>query len=198
MTARVTGDEYERIELRAHALLADVPLHDVWEVDLPGDGPRRTLVDLRDRVSLESLTATNAAVRFLFRLRSALGRLFGWDRVPASASDESYLQRLTAADRENSLVVPGTPEGPFRVLFVSPRESISEIQNPTVHAFSVFALVRRGSDYRLYLGVYVRPVGRITGGYMRLIDPFRRWIVYPAMLRAIRAAWTRGSAGGSG
>ena len=195
VSERANREEYERIDLRAHALLADVPLHDVWVVDLPGNGPRRTLVDLRELASLESLTSTNAAVRFLFRLRSRLGRLFGWDREPAGASEESYLQRLTAADREESLVAPGTPEGPFRVLFVSPRESIFEIRNPTVHAFSVFALVRRASDYRLYLGVYVRPVGRITGWYMRLIDPFRRLVIYPAMLRAIRAAWMREGAG---
>jgi hypothetical protein len=92
------------------------------------------------------------------------------------------------------LVTPGTLEGPFRVLFVSPREAISEIQNPTVHGFSVFALVERSSGYRLYWAIYVRPVGGITPWYMRLIDPFRRVIIYPAALRHIRAAWARGVA----
>jgi hypothetical protein len=188
---RVTPEEYERIDLRAHSLLADVPLHDVWRVELHGGGPGRTIVDLRALLSVENLTATNGAVRFLFGLRAWLGRVFGWDREPPQASRESFLQRLSAADRACSLVAPGTPEGPFRVLFVSPREAISEIQNPTVHAFSVFALVERSSGYRLYWGIYVRPVGRITSWYMRLIDPFRRVIIYPAVLRHIRAAWAR-------
>jgi hypothetical protein len=88
-------------------------------------------------------------------------------------------------------VAPGTREGPFRVLFVSPREAISEIQNATVHGFSVFALVEDSSGYRLYWAIYVLPVGRITSWYMRLIDPFRRVIIYPAMLRRIRAVWAR-------
>ena len=188
---RVTPEEYERIDLRAHTLLADVPLHDLWLVELPGGGPGRTIVDLRAFLSVESITAANAAVRFLFGLRAWLGRVFGWDREPPQASRESFLQRLSAADRECSLVAPGTPEGPFRVLFVSPREAISEIQNPTVHAFSVFALVERSSGYRLYWSIYVRPVGRITSWYMRLIDPFRRVIIYPAVMRHIRAAWAR-------
>ncbi len=61
-----------------------------------------------------------------------------------------------------------------------------------MHAFSVFALVEHSSGYRLYWGIYVRPVGRITSWYMRLIDPFRRIIIYPAVLRYIRAAWARG------
>jgi hypothetical protein len=75
------------------------------------------------------------------------------------------------------------------VLFVSPQEAIAEIQNRTVHAFSVFALVERSSSYLLYWAIYVRPVGRITWWYMRLIDPFRRVIIYPAALRHIRKAW---------
>jgi hypothetical protein len=25
--------------------------------------------------------------------------------------------------------------------------------------------------------------------YMGLIDPFRKWIIYPAMLKTIRATW---------
>ncbi len=188
---RATAEEYERVDLRAHSLLADVPLHDVWRVDLPRGGPDRTIVDLRAVVSLEDLSATNGAVRFLFGLRTVLGRVFGWDRELPQASRESFLQRLSAADRESSLVAPGTPEGPFRVLLVSPQEAISEIQNPTVHAFSVFALVERSPGYRLFWAIYVRPVGRITSLYMRLIDPFRRVIIYPAALRHIRAAWAR-------
>jgi len=189
----VTADEFERIELRAHSLLADVPLHDVWMVELSGGGPGRTLVDLRALLAVENLADSNAAVRFLFGLRARLGRIFGWDREPPQESRASFLQRLSAADRERSLVAPGTPEGAFRVLFVSPRESISEIRNSTVHAFSVFALVEGSSGYRLYWGIYVRPVGRITSWYMRLIDPFRRVIIYPAVLRTIRAAWARGA-----
>jgi hypothetical protein len=191
---RVAPEEYQQIHLRAHSLLTDVPLHDVWAVDLGGREPGRSILDLRSLLSAENLRATNPTVNLLFGLRTWLGRLFDWDREPPRASEESFLHRLSAADREASLVAPGTREGPFRVLFVSPRESIAEIQNSTVHAFSVFALLERPAAYRLYWAIYVQPVGRITGWYMRLIDPFRRAIIYPAILRHIRAAWSRGEA----
>lgn len=189
---RVTPQEYERIDLRAHALLTDVPLHDVWAVDLSGGGSERTILDLRALLSQAKLASTKPALRLLFGLRAWLGRVFGWDREPARSSEESFLHRLTPADRELSLVAPGTYEGPFRVLYVSPREAISEIQNATVHAFSVFALLERSSGHRLYWAIYVRPVGRITAWYMRLIDPFRRVVIYPAVLRYIRSAWSAG------
>jgi hypothetical protein len=26
---------------------------------------------------------------------------------------------------------------------------------------------------------------------MALIDPFRRWLIYPSLMRAVRAAWER-------
>src|SRR5215468_6961107 len=193
-SVRVEPEEFGRIDLRAHALLSDVPVHDVWAIDLHGGGPGRTMTDLRTLLSGEKLSAANAAVALLFAIRVRLGRAFGWDREPPRASQESFLHRLSPADREGSLVVPGTREGPFRVLYVSRQEAISEIQNPTVHAFSVFALVERSAGYRLYWAIYVRPVGRITSWYMRLIDPFRRIVIYPAVLRHIRAIWSRGTA----
>ena len=191
---RVNPKEFKRIPLRAHSLLSEVPLHDVWAIDLRGGGPGRTIVDLRALLSEAKLRAANPALNLFFGLRWWLGRVFGWDREPAQASEQSFLLRLSPSDQEASLVPPGTPEGPFRVLFVSPQESISEIQNSTVHGFSVFALIERSFGYRLYWGIYVRPVGRITAWYMRLIDPFRRVIIYPALLRYIKGAWSQGRA----
>ena len=189
---RVTPEEYNRIDLRAHALLAGVPLEDVWAVDLAGRRHRCTIDDVRGFFSLEQLRATNAVVNLLVTFRMWLGRVFDWDRTPARIHEESYLHRLSPADRAASLVPPGTADGPFRVLFVSPREAIAELHNSTVHGFSVLALVERPSGYRLYWGIHVLPVGRLTRFYMRLIDPFRRIIIYPAVLRHVRAAWARG------
>jgi Protein of unknown function (DUF2867) len=182
---RVTREEFERLDLRAHSLLAGIPLHDVWAVDIPrGDQPR-TIAELRRLMSLQNLATINPAVWVLFGLRRALGRVFGWDREPPRATETSLLHRLTPADREQSLVPPGTREGPFQVLFASNHEAILEIQNATVHGFSVVALVERPSCNRFYWGIYVRPVGRLTTWYMRLIDPFRRLIIYPAVLRHV-------------
>jgi hypothetical protein len=53
------------------------------------------------------------------------------------------------------------------------------------------ALVACARDYVLYLAIYVKPVGATTAAYMALIDPFRRFIVYPALIRNAEAAWAR-------
>lgn len=196
---RAAPGEYEALDLRAHSLLADVPLHDVWRADLEGGGPDRTVLDLREMLSLETLASVSTPVRLLFALRGVLGRAFDWDREPTLPSASTYLERLSPEEREHSLVTPGTPEGPFRALYASRDEAVAEIRNTTVHAFSVLALRPRAGGYRMHWAIYVRPVGRITGWYMRLIDPFRHWIVYPAVLRYVERAWAekygRGASG---
>ena len=92
-------------------------------------------------------------------------------------------------DRGGSLVEPGTSDPPFTVLYVRRDEAVGGIRNATVHAFSVLAMQRRFVDYRLYWAIYVRPVGRITAFYMALIGPFRRFIVYPSILRHVHRTW---------
>ena len=131
----------------------------------------------------------NSAVAFLFGLRFLLGRLFGWDRVSGRVEATSYLHRLDADDRARSQVAPGSPDGPFRVLYLFPNEALSEAQNATVHAFLCAVLEPRPAGYRLYWAVYVLPVSRLTPVYMSLIDPFRRWLVYPSILKRILSRW---------
>jgi len=181
--------EYSDLDLAAHGLLSDVPLHDVWFVDLPGGGAGRTVAEVRDLLGHQAVTRANPVVRALFALRAGLGRLFGWDDESTAATQPS----LDIGDelRARSLSASGAADGPFHLVYELERESLSEIRNRTVHAFLALALIPQGQGYRLYWAVYVAPVGRITALYMALIDPFRRWIVYPAILRSIRRGWDR-------
>ena len=59
-------------------------------------------------------------------------------------------------------------------------EQLFRIANRTVTAFLHVSL----ADRRPRLAVYVRPQGRLGQVYMRLIEPFRRWVIYPALLAA--------------
>ena len=176
--------EYRGLDLRVHQLLHDVPLYDVSVVDLPGGGAGRGIADVR---ALDSRAAPSPIMRALFGLRLVLGRLFRWDQAPIRLED-SLLSRLSASDRRDSEIAPGTREGSFLVLYRFPTETLSEIRNATVHGFICMALARTATGYRLYFAVYVLPVSWLTRPYLLAIQPFRR-ILYPAMLRRIRRAW---------
>ena len=189
MSMRVTPAEFRRVNLRCHSLLADVPLHDVWAIPLDGGGPGRTIRDAHAIMFGSRRATAKPAVRVLFRLRWALGRAFGWDDERNDPTALSYVHRLSEADRLQSEVRPGTREGPFRVLYVFANEALSELRNATMHGFMALALVPRQEGYTLYMGVYVTPVSRLTPLYMALIDPFRRYIVYPALCRDAQRSW---------
>ena len=189
--SRATVEEYRRLTLRAHSLLADVPVHDVWRVALPGGGPSRTMQDVRSVLQAARRSQPlSLPVRTLFRLRWLLGRVFRWDR-PVAEAGWSFRTRLSEADRRQSMVEPGTLDGPFAVLYVHPTEAVSEIRNRTVQAFLVLALKHVPDGYQLFWAIHVLPVSRWTKPYLALIDPFRRWLVYPSLLRRIHEAWSR-------
>jgi hypothetical protein len=158
-------------------------------VELPGGGLNRTLVDARAFMSAENLMSLTPVVRGLFQLRGWLGRGFRWDATTRTASSKSFIHRLSDEDRKQSLIEPGSPEGPFTVIYVHPFEAVSEVRNATVHAFSVLAFEPCASGYRLFWAIYVAPVSRLTALYMALIDPFRRVLIYPAVLRHVHQSW---------
>lgn len=182
---RASPAEYLSLELRAHELLRNVPLYDVSIVDLPGGGNGRSVADIR---ALQSAARPSRIVSAFFGLRRLLGRAFGWDRVQMRPED-SLLPRLSERDRTDSEIPPGTPDGPFRLLYQFPGEALSEIRNATVQGYVCLALAPVAAGYRLYFAVYVLPVSRLTRPYLMAIEPFRRFLVYPAMLGRIRRAW---------
>jgi hypothetical protein len=185
MTVRAAPEEYLNLELRAHQLLSDVPLYDVSVVDLPDGGEGRSLKDV---LHLQATTRRTPVERALYGVRHALGRAFGWDEV-RSLPQDSLVSRLSETDRRDSETTSGTPDGAFRIVYRFRNEQLSETRNATVQGYVCIALAPRSPGYRFYFAVYVIPVSWLTGPYLALIEPFRRFLLYPAMLRRLRNAW---------
>jgi hypothetical protein len=197
---QVSTQEFERLPLRAHTFLAGVPLHDVWYVDLPRWRAGLTLDDFLRTPSnckldtcgcskSSSLFTPSHLVRVLLDIRFFVGRFFSWDREPATPA--TFATRLIDTDCSRSLITPGTRDGLFRVIYRFENEQLLELINRTVHAAALSALVETATAYRFYLGIYVRSVSRFTPFYMALIDPLRKLIIYPSLLRSVRARWNQ-------
>jgi hypothetical protein len=189
--ARIRAREFLDLPLRVHSFLRDVPLHDVWVVDLPGGPEGITLQEFRSRSRAERTEEIPYATKALLQLRFLLGRVFRLDTPRPGEKAASYVSLLNEADRVASQVPPGSKDGIFDVVYVFQNEMLLEIINATVHAFSAQTLTRTSAGYRLYWAIYVKPVRWITPAYMALIDPFRRWIVYPQILDRVREQWIR-------
>ncbi len=194
---RIDPSEFRACPLRVHALLHDVPLEDVWAIRLAGGGAGRTIQDVR-AVFSAGAEAVPPLVKGLFRLRGRIGALFGWDQQRPAWNAESYAQRLSAADRAQSTAAPGTPDGRLSFLYRFENEQLSERRNATVHAFLSLSLRPTPGGYLAYLAVYVQPVHRFTRLYMKAIAPFRRLVVYPAIIQQVQRAWAERYGGESG
>ena len=194
---RIDPGEFRARPLRVHALLHDVPLEDAWAIPLTGGGAGRTIEDLR-AVMVAAREAAPPVVQGLFRLRGRIGALFGWDHRRPIWKAKSFADRLSPADRAQSLVTPGTPDGNFSLLYRFEDEQLSELRNATVHAFASLSIRPTPAGYLAYLGVFVQPVHRFTWLYMRAIAPFRRLVVYPAVIRTMQSAWAERYGGEGG
>jgi len=187
---QVPAREFERQPLRVHAFLAGVSLHDVWSIDLPRWRAGVTLDEFL-RATSNRLFTPSPLVRSLLDIRLFVGRIFGWEREPGITAWETFATRLSDADRSKSLAPDGTRDGFFRVVYRFENEQLVELINRTAHAAALSALIEAANGYRFYFAVYVRRVGRFTPLYMALIDPFRKLIVYPSLLRSVRASWNQ-------
>src|SRR2546430_908748 len=185
---QISKQEFERLPLRVHEFLAGVPLHDVWAIDLPRARSGITLDEFL-RMTSSCLLTPPPIVRMFLNIRLFVGRLLGWDREPSANACEPFATRLTSADRSTSLAPAGTCKGLFRVVYCFENEQLLELVNRTAHAAALSALVETANAYHFYFAVYVRNVSRFTPLYMSLIDPFRKHIVCPSLLRSVRATW---------
>jgi hypothetical protein len=186
---RESADAFRRLPLAVHSVLHDVPLHDVTVVDLPNGGPGRTLADVRAFLPGGGHAPANGPTRALFRLRLAIGRVLGWDAPKASRASDSYRQRIPEDVQKRSVVQTSGEAQTFDRLYELDHEALLEVHNATVHAFLAIALLPMATGYRMYWAVYVKPVSRFTALYMAVIEPFRRFIVYPSLLRSVQEAW---------
>ena len=185
---RISALEFERLPLRVHGFLTGVPLHDVWAVDLPRIRPGITLDEFL-RTGGARPYRLSLVVRALLSIRLCIGWLLGWDREPTETGWESFAKRLTTTDHSKSLVPASTRDGLFRVVYRFENEQLLEVINRTAHAAAFSALVEMANTYRFYFAVYVCSVSSFSPIYMALIDPFRKLIVYPSLLRGVRASW---------
>jgi len=195
-SARLPDTAHTSRPWRIHEVARGFPLEDVWALPTPGgpaDFPR--LVHDLPRL-LAASGRQSRVVAALFAIRWALGRVLGWDRADAGLDTRvpSLRARLPAdlRDASSEQVLPR-----FTSLYLLDDEWAAEIANRTVHGvIHVGWVVDERGRHRGQMAVYARPNGLLGSVYMAAITPFRRLLVYPAMLRQVERGWQRDDGGG--
>ena len=182
---KLPDSAHESRPWRIHELTPDFDLEDVWLV--PGELPPERFPRFIELIAeTDPAESSSLPVRLLFRLRWALGSLFGWDRESTGVGErvaslgERLPADLRAADRG-----PGLSGAPFAPLYLLDDEYAAEIANETVHGVMHFGLVEVAGVPRVQMAVLVKPNGLLGRAYMQAIKPFRYLVVYPRMLEQL-------------
>jgi hypothetical protein len=187
MPRRLPNSAHATRPWRIHALTPDFDLEDVWQLDTPGgpdDFPRFVEVVTRG----DPQRRAPAAVRALWVVRMAAGKLLRWD-----TPDSGVGARVASLRERLPEDLRGTPRVRARMfdsLYLLDDEWAGEIANKTVHGLLHLGWVPDGQGgYHAQLAVLVKPNGLLGAAYMAAIRPFRHWIVYPPALRQIEGSW---------
>ena len=177
---------------RIHELTGGFDLEDVWALPTPGgpdDFPR--LVALLANPGRAGGDRARAA-RMLWATRIWIGALLGWD-----GEDQGIGARVPSLRGRMPADLRAAPTGPplarpeFRPLYLLDDEYAAEIANRTVHGVLHvgWAPDADGGGFHGEMAVYVKPEGLLGHAYLAAIRPFRRLVVYPAMLRHVGERW---------
>ncbi|UCC73431.1 MAG: DUF2867 domain-containing protein [Gemmatimonadota bacterium] len=191
---RLAPAEFQVKDFRVNSFLADVPLHDVWVFQLRGGSAGLTLRDAQEILSSQSPFDANTTVAVLVGLRMFLGGVLAWDDERHFDTSASYVNRLTDDDRTRTLEQPGAGSDLFKTVYTFENESLAEMMNRTAHAFFCIAMEPASDGYTMYWAIYVSETSALTPVYMAIIDPFRRYIVYPAIVDSVERTWARAHA----
>ena len=169
---------------RIHELTRDFRLEDVWALPTPG-GPDDLPRLVQQFASGDPSRSSSTAVRTLFAIRWRIGALLGWDGPRAPT-----LRDRLPADLRDGPAGPRFEALPFTSLYLTGDEWAAEIANRTMRGVMHIGWVPdHTGSYRGEMAVYVQPNGRFGTAYMAAIAPFRRSIVYPAMLHEMGRRW---------
>jgi hypothetical protein len=192
---RLPNAAHESGPWRIREIAPDFTLEDVWA--LPAYGGAEDFQALLELMASGDPTSTHSLpTRVLWRIRSLLGSLFGWDdatgTLPIPGTTETSLADRLPDELRGTTGDLDFDSLPFEPVYRTDNEFAAEVSNQTVHGVMHLAWVDQGDGrYQGQMAVYVKPRGPLGLGYMKLIAPFRHLIVYPALLRQIERRWAR-------
>ncbi len=173
----------------------DFELVDAWDLEIAGSRPDApTLFEVVAK-ELGGAKSSGRLTSALFALRGVVANLFGWDEetncLPIPGCQEASLR-----DRCEQVGIdpPAMRDdvGFFRVVYITKAEYALETSNRLLHAvMHVGWAPAEGDQYAAQMGVWVKYRTRMGRVYLAAIAPGRHWVVYPALMRRLGAAWER-------
>ena len=191
--AQIDVSKHMQHPWRAHALLRDFEIEDVWRLPITLTADQSAAL-VRGRL-LGSLADIQhqGLPGFLFKIRIFVGNVLGWNDEPeteVALRPGSLRERYAKAEGLTAEQLPKLTGAQFAPVYLLENEFLDEIENATVQAALHLGRVPiNDSDFTMQMTIYVKPKGLFGRTYMAAIKPFRHWIVYPAIMRLVEKRW---------
>ncbi len=183
---------------RIREIVSDFEIVDVWALPAQGGASDfRTLVEIV--AAVDPTNVGSAPARVLWRFRERLGEWLDGDSglQPIPGTNETSLASRLPDGLRNTAAEVHFEALPFTSLYLTDVEFASEFSNQTMHGVLHVAWVRQSEGhYRGQMAIYVKTRGLLGKTYKALVMPFRRWLLYPAILRHFERAWSNRAAHG--
>jgi hypothetical protein len=180
----------------------DFNLWDVWEIPIEADNSTNENFQSFYTTIVGAFTKMQANISLaslLFTLRYWLGKILPLDKnintLPIPGCLETTVKsRLNEQDiatsKAGKAIKDNKSDLEFRPVYLYDNESLHELSNDTVHALVHFGWINKNDNgYTATMAIYVKPRGIYGRVYLKLIEPFRHHIVYPAMMKMIKEQW---------
>jgi hypothetical protein len=187
---RIPNSEFTERPWRIHELADDFQVEDVWSLPTPG-GPDELSRFARGFTAPSTNEIADKATSALFAIRWRLGKIFGWDKEDEGVKNRvASLRERLPDDLANGDRGPDFSDVPFRSVYMTDTEWVSELANRTVHALMHVGWVADGEGvYHAQMTALAKPNGAFGRLYMASIKPIRYTIVYPQLVRSIGKNW---------
>ncbi|HEY9207287.1 MAG TPA: DUF2867 domain-containing protein [Candidatus Methanoperedens sp.] len=187
---------------KVNTIANDFILWDVWEIPIAANNSKTENFQAFYGIAFETfrkMQTKTTLVSILFTLRFWMDKIFPLDRnintLPIPGCWETTVKiRLSSQDLEKSkagkAIKVNNTDLEFRPVYLFEDESLHELSNDTVHGLIHIGWIKKNDNYyKATLAIYVIPRGIYGKVYLKLIEPFRRYIVYPGMMKAIKEQW---------
>lgn len=176
----------------AHQLLDDFRIEDVWQLPIAVKEEDNVDKILEAFVLAIAQIGKKGVAGQLFKLRTWLGKIFHWENEPVTRANVKpglIKIRYAMLEKRSPDDLPKGGFDHFDLVYQLNNESLLEIENKTVQAALHFGKISNGDKLSAQMAIYVKPNGWFGDAYMLAIKPFRHFIVYPTLLKALARQW---------
>lgn len=203
MNYRVPNSKHLKNNFYIRKIAHDFELLDVWEFPICFKPSENDSLYKFRKVAIEPAfknAFNNSLSGLLFKLRALVGHLFLIDRdvnkLPIPDSPEFNLKdRMTTFEfkrhsPELNIDIRTKNYLDFRTVYSFENETLNEISNASEHALMHYSWIKESTDcYRVHMASYVKHRSRFSKFYLKLIEPFKRRIVYKQLFNRFVKNW---------